>query len=713
MSKITGDRAGATEADDRYGWSESFVPMLARVTRKWPAREGLTFGLYGQWGSGKSTILNLLERYLAERPEEYPHTYIVRFNPWFYDNSKTLVISFFATMGERLKTLGKGEKWAEAGDLLKKVGKFLSVASKGVSVVGIRIDSEAFQEAADTISGAGELAEMADSGERPLHVAREKLVERLMNLGEAGGRVMVLIDDVDRLDSNELFSLLRLLRTVADLPSITLLVAMDEHRVREVLDQAGKYGYGRAYLEKIVQAHVHVPLPVEDVMEGELRSGIVEILTEVGAEVPEEITAPLGQLISLQEVRVLNRIIRTPRDLGRYLNGLRLLTLTREQWDLDAEDATYLAALQVFYPDVYNRVRQSASFLTRSSIHEHLFGSADEEAQLKRRRKRLNWIITGDENSETSREYRDVADLLSQMFGNLESRQYRSLGDETAERKIASFAVFSAYFAFDVEHAWLTRSDVVQTVQSLVDDASGTDQEGFKEKLAELARDPRWKNESVLPTDLRVTFSRLPREQLIDFAQASISVSGTIDPEVWDLFWRALLSALDTHMRRGPTSEAVQALATPVRQWINQSTDLKEAVERLEQAEASFPHNTAAINSFGDTWLTNWERYLASGHDPLEDYTPGWAVKLFITAARWERDLSRDVGSHTYLHEGILEHPERLPVIFLKVKEMASSRPRDLLENLVGGDLALSELIQAAIDAEVADQDGLIEELRK
>jgi hypothetical protein len=654
-----------------------------------------------------------LEEHLNDRAEEYPHTYIVRFNPWFYDNPKALVTSFFATMGERLKTLGRGEKWAEAGDLMKKVGKFLSVASKGISVVGLRIDVEAIQEAADTVSEAGELAEMADSGERPLHVAREKLVQRLTELGEAGGRVMVLIDDVDRLDSNELFSLLRLLRTVADLPSITLLVAMDEHRVREVLDRAGNHGYGRAYLEKIVQAHVHVPIASEATLEEELRLGILDILAEVDAEIPEELSVARQHMVALEELRVLNRIVRTPRDIGRYLNGLRLLTLTRPQWDLDAEDATYVAALQVFYPDVYDRVRRSASFLTKSSVHELVSGSAgNDEAVRQRRQKKLNWIITGHEDTEASSENRDAAELLSHMFGDLVSRHDRTLRGGAAERKISNPTVFSAYFAFEIEVPWFTRSEVAEAVASLAEYLSAADPAGFNARLVEWTGDPKWTSDSVLPADLKVALSRLSREQLIDFAQASAETSELLGTEAWELLWISVLSALEAHMRRDASPEAVQALTAPIRQWIERPTELKEALGRLELAEACFPYNTVATDSFGDAWLTSWERYLVGGHDPLHDYTPGWAVKLFITAVRWERHLSRDVRSTAYLHERILTHPERLPVIFSKVKEMTTFGPLGLLENLVGGPQALGELIQSAFDAGVPDQDGLLEELR-
>jgi predicted KAP-like P-loop ATPase len=215
IKSISSDRARVSDQEDLYGWSDTFVPMVARVTRQWPPRDGLTFGMYGPWGSGKSTVLNLLEGELRRDAATYPHTYIVRFNPWFYDSSQTLVTSFFASVGEALDA-DKGQVWSEAGTFLKKMGKFLAIASKGLTIATIGYDPKHLDAAAAVFSEAGEFAELADKGETPLRKIRDNLVTHLNKLGEAGGRIMVLIDDVDRLDGEELFTLLRLVRTVSD-----------------------------------------------------------------------------------------------------------------------------------------------------------------------------------------------------------------------------------------------------------------------------------------------------------------------------------------------------------------------------------------------------------------------------------------------------------------------------------------------------------------
>jgi DNA polymerase III delta prime subunit len=716
MSKISGDRAGSSSADDRYGWSTGFIPMLARVTRKWPAAEGLTFGLYGPWGSGKTTILNLLAAHLADASDDYPHTYVVRFNPWFYDSPKVLIMSFFATMGETMKTLGAGKKWEEAGDLMKKVGKFLSVASKGISVVGVKIDAEAIQDASDAATGAGELAEMANSGERTLQVAREKLVARLNDLGAAGGRVMVLIDDVDRLNSTEMFSLLRLLRTVADLPSITLIVAMDEHRVREVLDKAGEQGYGRAYLEKIVQAHLHVPMPPESVVEEELRTGIIAVLHEIGADIPESLKESRQHPVDLHEIRVLNRIIRTPRDLGRYLNGLRLLALAREEWDLNSEDAAHVAALQVFYPDVYDRVRRSLAFLSRSSMHEHLLALAGgEEANRARRQKQLNWLITGRENPEPAREHQEISDLLSALFGDLVSDGRHENVQATAERRISSPEVFGSYFDANLKPAWLPRSVLAERVGGLIDHLSVGELDRFATSLQGMMADEAWTTDPVLRADLPAAFARLSHEQLVRFATASLRLSDSTERTAWQVLWDSVLNALASQLTRDLNVDEIQSLVQPVSKWIARSLSPTEAYERFQQAQFIFRDFEAAMNSLVRAWLHLWRAYLSSGRNPFSEYSPRWAVHLVVLAGRLERQYDQNVGSANRLYEWLQAQPDLLSVISSQLKEILSSSTgvEPLLEDLVGGRRALAELLKIANSSESDDNNETLTALRR
>lgn len=556
IPSITSDRARVSHREDLYGWSDTFVPMLAKVTRKWPPRDGLTFGVYGPWGSGKSTVLNLLESQLQQDAATYPNTYIVRFNPWFYDSSQALVTSFFASVGSTLKA-DTGKKWAAAGDLLKKMGKFLAIASKGLTFAGFGYDTTALGQAGEMLKDAAELAE---SGETPLRKIRDSLIKHLNELGDAGGRIMVLIDDVDRLDGEELLTLLRLLRTVADLPSVTLLVSMDEHRVCDVLNSAAGQGYGRAYLEKIVQAHVHVPMPAEDKLEAQLRTGIVNILTAAGAEIPAFIAEGSVE----NGTGVLDRIICTPRDLGRYLNGLRILTLARTTWDLNATDAIHLAALHVFYPEVYERVRRSKAYLTNGRT-----GGPD----LALPPRSLDWL-TGRENGRMNDPDADeAADLIREMFGEYGKRSSPvPPGPLLDDRRIASASVFHAYFAFDPEPEWIPRIRLRTCIGRLVEAAQSGNFKGFLAAIGEIAADKRLVA-NLTRSDLISAICALEPKAAARLAECLLDVRADLQEPKWTPVWNAYMASTHRQIEKFKDYEVTQQLSAPVMRWIESSPD--------------------------------------------------------------------------------------------------------------------------------------------
>lgn len=571
MATITSDRSGVTDQDDRYGWSRTFVPMLARVTRQWPPRDGLTFGIYGSWGSGKSTVLNLLESQLLTDHQKYPNTYVVRFNPWFYDSPHALVMSFFSSVGSVLDT-DKGKKWSAAGSALKKLGVFLSVASKGFNFFGASYDTQALTSAAKAVKEVGEeVISLADEREESLRETRDELCKYLTELGNAGGRIMILIDDVDRLDSEELFTLLRLLRTIADLPSITLLVAMDELRVSEVLNTARGRGYGRAYLEKIVQAHVHVPLPAPEAMNEHLRDGIGTVLREARAQIPQSLSTPENC------DEVLNRIIRTPRDLVRYLNGLRILTLARPTWDLDATDAIHLAALHVFYPEVYERVRRNKDSLTHMS-------DGGPSAQPVRT---LEWFLTGgEEATKNDSRSEGAAELIREMFGDLGSRPAPgSHQPSLAARRIASFEVFDAYFALDAEPESISRSVVQTLVGNLVEAAQVGNKQEFSDLLKRVAVDQHIRSD-LLRSDLISAITILSLDEAVVFAETVLDVAEMVDNRIWSIVWGAYMSSANLWIQKSG-HEVTRQITAPIQNWIAENPDLRTRKDRTRMYQDS------------------------------------------------------------------------------------------------------------------------------
>src|SRR5436190_1928866 len=81
----------------RLGLARQIVEQIRRT----PCDEGFVIGLLGPWGSGKTSILNLVRAQLAQAASE--DVIVVPFNPWLFSGAEQLVTRFFAELAAALK----------------------------------------------------------------------------------------------------------------------------------------------------------------------------------------------------------------------------------------------------------------------------------------------------------------------------------------------------------------------------------------------------------------------------------------------------------------------------------------------------------------------------------------------------------------------------------------------------------------------------------
>jgi predicted KAP-like P-loop ATPase len=452
----------------------------------------VVLGLYGRWGAGKTTIFNFLREFIDEQREHdirYRQVYVVEFQPWIYEDHAALVASFFSTLATEISP-SDDSQWKEIGRGLKKMGKFFAAAAGGISFFGLSVDAaKALKQVGDISQDTAEFAELMDRGEASLRDARKAVVAGLEQIGAEGGRVLVIVDDLDRLGSAELISMLRLLRIAGDLPSVTLLVALDEQKVRAVLAEAG-IGYGAEYLEKIIPTGLRVPAPREDHFTELVITQVSEVLSRLGLERPDWLSTRSAFLGVSDQLGLILSYVRTPRNLTRYLNALRVLLLSsQDDPDLNAEDALFIELIHVFHPEVYDRLREHRAFLTRDEglrnwLAERRSGYREERiAQVTR-------IIRGDAQHEVLGESR-IHELLERLFGDLENSSRPADIESTiwaSERRIRDPRTFWRYFGLSREESGWTARQIKEFTTELTQRAEvGEAADAVAEHLAPLA----------------------------------------------------------------------------------------------------------------------------------------------------------------------------------------------------------------------------------
>lgn len=330
---ISGNQSGVTWSDseivspleDRLGRG-LFCSAVATLIREIPLGTGSTvFGIVGPWGGGKTSILNLVR---SELMNELPATgatgtiSVADFNPWAMNDSTGLLIEFYDTLLGSSESLRTPSNRESVGQLLRKCIPMVGA----VPVVGQGIS----KTLENFLGGRNWSAEFARIDEI---------------ISEARVRILVVVDDVDRLDSDELRTLVKTIRMLGRFRNVHYLLAYDQDALTEVLKTSigGDRERARAFLEKIVQ----YPLAIPPVQDQHLRKMLEEELSPHFEGKPENLQRFLGKFNDL-----LFHNLHTVRAVRRYCAQADLY-FDLLQREVDTIDFLLITYLRLFYPPAY------------------------------------------------------------------------------------------------------------------------------------------------------------------------------------------------------------------------------------------------------------------------------------------------------------------------------------------------------------------------
>src|ERR1022692_3253121 len=354
MTALSADRPGTDPKDDLFGHA-AFAKSLAESICRYPGNDGLVLALYGPWGSGKSTVLSYVRHFLEKRSEpERP--VIVAFNPWWFSGQENLARAFLGQLQAVLPE--KNAKFRQLGDLLSDFAESIGGV---IDLTGVTY-------------GAGSLVGkmLGKLKRKPKDVPALKAAITKV-LVDARQRILIFIDDIDRLTPEETRQLFTVIKALADFPNVIYLLAFD----REVAVQAieARSGLpGQPYLEKIIQVPFELP-PVDRVA---LRAAFFKRLDEVLQGTPDGLFDQSHWANVFHDG--IDAMIQVPRDIVRFTNTL-LVTYPSVVGDVNPVDFIAIEALRVFLPRVYDVVRTNPEQFcgVRSS---NAYGANDEIIRL-------------------------------------------------------------------------------------------------------------------------------------------------------------------------------------------------------------------------------------------------------------------------------------------------------------------------------------------
>ena len=347
-------------AEDLLG-REGFVRRIvsATISARTGKATGVVIGINGPWGSGKSSILNLLQ---ARIKEEHGEAVVVRFDPWLISGRNDLISAFISELLGAIKAQPKAAKaFKSATATLTKYGKHLVPAVNwltpglGPVIVG-------------AVAGLGARV----SPDEGLTALKAKLIGELSRVDVP---IVILIDEIDRLDDTEIRSVAQLVRAVVDFPSLSYILAYDADRVTEALGAGAPVGQeqerGRAYLEKIVQLQLPLPLTLKTEISSLIGAGLEGLTIELGLEEQFFTSKRYEDLLEV----ISGEIVSTPRDVNRLIRTYQVLAGMLGD-EVDKVDLLAYSALMIKAPGIIAAIRRdpglfSEDIMSRQAI-EHL-----------------------------------------------------------------------------------------------------------------------------------------------------------------------------------------------------------------------------------------------------------------------------------------------------------------------------------------------------
>ena len=302
-----------TSAPDTLNRAE-FAERVAKGLSEWTTNESLVTAIYGPWGSGKTWLLKTLEKNLTRTGS----TTICHFSPWQYESSAQITAEFFGAVSKVFdKPEDKTEKARLRATLFKKLGLAVTIGQIGALTASTALAVPlavpgVFDWLKKLLKVGQDRAEIA-AQEPGIAELRSQLL-KLFREPDAK-KILVMIDDLDRLEDEQIRLILRFVKTTANFPNLNYLLLGERGQLAAALNKISD-GQGDRYLEKIVQIPLTLSRANSHQIRGRLWDGLAIIASGCGYELEnhlERFESFWREFLrkSLQNYRSVHRLLTT------------------------------------------------------------------------------------------------------------------------------------------------------------------------------------------------------------------------------------------------------------------------------------------------------------------------------------------------------------------------------------------------------------------
>ena len=327
-----------------------------------------TIGIFGDWGTGKSTLLERIQSKLIDNKVG-----CVQFNAWRYESEdRQATIPLMTVIINALFDRAKDKK-----SLKDRATRFMKACSFGfnIGIANAKIDLSKIDEKKENL-------------EKPLLQEGLDIIKDLMEYPvstEQGLHLVVLIDDLDRCTPEKTVQVLESIKLFFDHKGIIFVLGLNKDIVEAAIDSKyshfGKKYSGNDYLKKIIQ----VPFPIPPWKGGEVKTYVTSLLKEYSDSKYKKIFE--------SNIKIIAQAVEpNPREVKRFLNNF---ILANQIYGIDNKliqqnELLALQGLLLRWPWLYNaimddiKVRDSIKQLIKVDLTDEQKNKIEEGSVKKR-----------------------------------------------------------------------------------------------------------------------------------------------------------------------------------------------------------------------------------------------------------------------------------------------------------------------------------------
>lgn len=319
-------------------------------------------GIFGGWGSGKSTLMDEIEQLIAQDETAI----IVRFNAWRYERESHLIVPLLDTirscLAEWANQVEHAAQQTKMREITRQIGQVVRALVRSTRIeIGVpsgptlSLDpGKALDELVTHPDDIGATAQSLYFG------AFQQLTSAFSEVREAGlSRIVVFVDDLDRCLPQQSLTVLESMKLFFDMPGFIFVVGLDERVVESAVRTkfAGQPGglnidrqLERDYLKKMFQ----VPYTLPPLMAGQLDDLLQWLIVHGKLAAEQQIDLNVRVRKYLRYVATEGRI--NPREVKRYINAYTLNRMVRPDLEPDTMLALQTIDFRGDWEQIYEEV---------------------------------------------------------------------------------------------------------------------------------------------------------------------------------------------------------------------------------------------------------------------------------------------------------------------------------------------------------------------